>query len=139
MSLFVMDTDIVTLIQHRHAVVCQHVAAHPPVELAVSVITFQEQLTGRLASVRRARTTRHLADAYQDLVWTIRFFSPWQILSFPEPAILRFEQLKAQRLNVAAMDLRIAAITLENSAVLVTRNKRDFQRIPGLVLEDWTV
>ena len=37
------------------------------------------------------------------------------------------------------MDLRIAAITLENSGVLVTRNLRDFQRIPNLVVEDWAV
>jgi tRNA(fMet)-specific endonuclease VapC len=139
MSLFVMDTDIVTLLQHGHSVVCQHVAAHPAVELAISVITFQEQLIGRLASIRRARTTRHLADAYEDLVFALGFFSGKQILSFPEPAILRFEHLKTQKLNVAAMDLRIAAIVLEHAAILVTRNKRDFQRVHGLVIEDWTV
>jgi tRNA(fMet)-specific endonuclease VapC len=47
--------------------------------------------------------------------------------------------LKALRLNVKKMDLRIAAIALENSAIVVTRNLRDFQRVPGLMVEDWTV
>jgi tRNA(fMet)-specific endonuclease VapC len=37
------------------------------------------------------------------------------------------------------MDLRTAAIALENSAVVVTTNVRDFQRVPGLVVPDWTL
>jgi len=42
------------------------------------------------------------------------------------------------RLRIGTMDLRIAAITLAYGATLVTRNVQDFQRIPGLVIEDWT-
>ncbi len=37
------------------------------------------------------------------------------------------------------MDLRIAAITLEHGGVLVTRNVRDFQDIPGLAIENWAL
>lgn len=69
-------------------------------------------------------------------------FPVWKrhpLLSFPEPAILRFENLRSLRLNVGLLDLRIAAVALENGLTVVTRNRRDFGRVPGLATEDWSV
>jgi tRNA(fMet)-specific endonuclease VapC len=36
------------------------------------------------------------------------------------------------------MDLRIASIALANNMTLLTRNTVDFERVPGLIQEDWT-
>ena len=41
------------------------------------------------------------------------------------------------RLNVKHNDLRIAAIPKEIGATVVTRNRRDFGRVPGLMNDDW--
>ena len=71
------------------------------------------------------------------LAETVRLGASFQILFYTVAAISRFDALKVMKLNVGSMDLRIAAIVLENNAVLVTRNSRDFERIPQLAREDW--
>jgi tRNA(fMet)-specific endonuclease VapC len=138
MSLFVLDTDILTMYQLGHAAVVQHVAARQPCDLAITVISVEEQLSGWYRRLRQARKPHQLANAYQRLTKTVESLSGWQILSFIEPAIHRYDQLRASGLNIRKMDLRIAAIALENGAAVVTRNRQDFQRVPGLSVEDWS-
>ena len=52
--------------------------------------------------------------------------------------ILDTDRLRKSKLNVGPMDLRIAAIALEEGGIVVTRNVRDFGRVPNLAVEDWT-
>ncbi|MFB2892246.1 type II toxin-antitoxin system VapC family toxin [Aerosakkonemataceae cyanobacterium BLCC-F50] len=40
---------------------------------------------------------------------------------------------------IGMQDLGIAAIAISRNGILVTCDRRDFERIPGLVFEDWTV
>ena len=54
-------------------------------------------------------------------------------------SIARHRSLLSAKLNIGKMDLRIAAIALESAATVVTRNIRDFSRVPGLKVEDWSV
>jgi len=79
-----------------------------------------------------------LVTAYQSLIDNLLFLARLPILPLTLPAIARFQHLSGLKLNVGRMDLRIAAIVLENQGVLITRNVRDFARVPSLVLEDWT-
>ncbi len=139
MSLYVLDTDILTLLRLTDPRVCPQVAAHPPAELATTVITIEEQLRGWYTRVRRAKKRDELARAYQALADTAKALSGLAILSFTESAIIRYEGLKSLKINISKADLRIAAITLENGGTLVTRNLRDFQQVPGLPVENWAV
>lgn len=136
--MYLLDTDIASLHRTGNALVAARVLAHPMDQLAVSVITVEEMLGGWFALLRRVRTQQQTAVAYRDLASTVEFLSRFSIVTYTEADIARFEQLRARKLNVGAMDLRIAAIALENGAILVTRNTRDFARVPDLALEDWT-
>ena len=139
MSLYVLDTDMLTLLQDGDPVVIRNVVSHAADDLAITVISVEEQLSGWYAQARRVKRPDLLAQVYQRLATNVQFLAGMTILPFPEPAILRYENLKTLRLNIGKMDLRIAAITLENNGVLVTRNLRDFQRIPNLTVENWAV
>ena len=139
MSLFVLDTDILSLDYRGDPVVVARVDAHGHAELAITVLTVDEQLSGWYTLTRQARRPEEIARAYATLGEAVVRLARWTILPYTEFAIARVAELKALRLNVGLMDLRIAAVALENQAVIVTRNRRDFSRIPGLSLEDWSV
>ena len=48
-----------------------------------------------------------------------------------------YESLRKAGVRVGTMDMKIASIALANNATLLTRNTNDFNRIPGLNIEDW--
>ena len=60
------------------------------------------------------------------------------IVGFDGKAANTFVQLKSQKIRIGTMDLKIAAITIANGAILISRNLRDFAQVPNLTVEDWT-
>lgn len=140
MSLYLLDSDTLTLFQRRHGLVMARVAAARVAhQVTVSVISVEESYGGWHARIRKARKPDELADAYAGLAQAAAVFGSFSILPFPIPAQQRFDGFKKLKLNVGPNDLRIAAIALEAGATVVTRNLRDFQRVPGLACEDWSV
>jgi len=45
MSLYVLDTDTISLAEKGHSTVCQNLTHHPPTDLAIGVVTVEEQLS----------------------------------------------------------------------------------------------
>ncbi|MBL8825146.1 MAG: type II toxin-antitoxin system VapC family toxin [Planctomycetia bacterium] len=137
--LYLLDTDTLTLLADGHPRVKHHVKQHSPTDLCISVISVEEQLTGWYSEIRRAKTKSDVAEAYLHLQHTTHFLGRINIMPYTEKAIDRWNDLRKAKLNVGSMDLKIAAIALEHQAVVVTRNLRDFKRVTGLELEDWSV
>lgn len=135
---YVLDTDTLSLFRRGNPHVIARLQATDPGEAGITVITVEEQLTGWYALLRKVRTPPETAAAYERLAKTVTFLGSLPILPFTEAAIARFQRLLNLKLNVGAMDLRIAAIALEAGATVITRNTRDFSRIPDLMIEDWT-
>lgn len=135
---FVFDTDLFTLYGTGDEKLAEAILSRPDLRLQVTVITVEECLRGWYDYLRSARRSAMLAEAYRRLAHAVRILNHFEILDFTEAAMDRFEALKAARLNIGAMDLRIAAIARSRGLTLLTRNVSDFGQVPGLRTEDWT-
>jgi tRNA(fMet)-specific endonuclease VapC len=138
MSLWVLDTDMLTLWLRGQEAVAARVATIPPQQLAVTIITMEEILGGWYTQIRQARNDQQLARAYQALQQAIEFTRSIQILPFDLPGIRRYRQLRTHHRRIGTNDLRIAAIVLEQHGILVTRNTIDFANVLGLQIDDWS-
>ena len=134
-----LDTNHVSLFQTGHPLVMQRVQASDPNAISVTIVTVEEQMYGRLNRIRRAKSTDELRLAYFNLNRTLAYFQTINILDFDGKAVDVYQEIVSQKLRVGTQDLKIAAITLSREAVVVTRNARDFSRVPGLQIEDWSI
>ena len=139
MALLVLDTDHLSLFQRGYDLLLPRIRAVPASRIAITIVSVEEMLQGRLAQIRRASQGQDRINAYTWLEKTLIFFQAFRILSFGAEVERRYADLVARRLGIGAQDLKIAAIALSHDAVLVTRNQRDFNRISELSLEDWTI
>src|SRR5205809_5032501 len=99
MSLYVLDTDTLTLLQEGHAAVRGRVAACRTEDIRTTIISVEEQLSGWYRRLRRAKKPQELAKVYDRLTAAVQSLSRLSILSFSEPAIRRAKALQASKLN----------------------------------------
>lgn len=138
MALYLLDTDTLTLHQHGHPLVTERVRGHAATDtVGLTAVTLEEQMTGWLASLRAARTPADKAKASRFGVRLVGSWTGFPVVPVTESAVFLYAQLVRQKLNTGSFDLRIAAVALDAGATLVTRNRRDFARVPNLAFVDW--
>jgi len=140
LSRYILDTDHVTLSQQGDSKILQRAQVVGSSNIFVTTVTLEEQLRGRLASISKcANKPQFLALAHRNLLVTQNYFCSMNLLEFDEAAYSCYQRLLWQKIRIGTQDLRIAAIALANEAIVVTRNQRDFSKVPNLCLEDWTL
>jgi tRNA(fMet)-specific endonuclease VapC len=139
MPAFILDTDTLSLYQQGHPRVTPAVDLWPDGALGLTIISVEEQFTGWLGLVRQSKRVDRISAAYDGWVKAARSFKRFDVVGYSVSAIARFQQLKKLLPGIGGNDLRIAAIALEAGATVVTKNRADFGRVPGLTIVDWSV
>ncbi len=140
---YLLDTDHISFLQRRSGAeftnLVARIAQYSPTDFGLSIVSFHEQILGAHNFINRAQTNRDLMRGYNLLSEILNGFSTAPVLNLDSEAIATFDRLRVEKVRIATMDLRIASIALSKNLVLLTRNIRDFSKVPGLVTEDWTV
>jgi tRNA(fMet)-specific endonuclease VapC len=131
---WILDTDSCSFaIRGQHGL-RQAMEARPLSRLYVSTITVAEAWAGALRSTHRDRLIA---------LWSA-FLEPFagRVLPFDEAAAREYgairADLEARGDMIGDRDCMLASIARSRHLKVVTRNQRDFARVPGLRIVDWS-
>ncbi len=134
------DTDILTEILAGNPAYAERIANVPLPEQAAPIVAIEEIIRGRLNTIRQAEAGKArvtVEQAYALFEQTLDDLREVNVLSFPPEAEELVRKWRKKKIRGSTHDLRIAASCVICSATLVSRNRRDFQNIPGLSVEFW--
>jgi tRNA(fMet)-specific endonuclease VapC len=129
---YLIDTNIcIYIIKQKPSVVLERLQKLKVNEIGISVITLAELEYGVAKSNFPERNKLAL----------IQFLVPFEILPFSETAAAIYGRIRADLEKkgqiIGPYDLLIGAQALSEKLTLVTNNEREFQRIPGITIENW--
>lgn len=140
--MIILDTDILSLLDRplsdAATKLMSRLANTTGERICTTIVNFEEQLRGWLKQISMARRQPEVIGSYRRLHRVLDQFQTREVLGYDDAAALQFETLRRARVRIGAMDLRIAAISIANNALLISRNLRDFRLVPALRVEDWT-
>lgn len=125
-----LDTDIVVAYLNGNRSVADRLRSLIP-DVAISVLVLAELLFGANISAR--------ADENKSKINRLLALTP--PIPFDHACAVAYADLKVELRRIGRptgeVDALIAATAIANGATLVTHNRRHFENIPHLVLDDW--
>ena len=127
---YLLDTNAIAAWAKRDPCFVARLKLLAPADLAISVLTEHELLYGIADNPQfklRPMLERLLA---------ILPKLPLDSATVAKAALARAD-LRRRGLPIGPYDLLIAATALEHRLTMVTHNTQEFERVPGLLVEDW--
>jgi tRNA(fMet)-specific endonuclease VapC len=134
------DTDVLVKILRGNPAIVERASSISSDEQSISIVVVEEIVRARLNAIRQAEagnlriTVPRAYDLFERSLQELRHFT---VLPFTSDAESIFDEFRSRRIRVATHDLRIAAISIAHRVKLISRNRRDFDRVPGLDVEYW--
>ena len=129
-----LDTSIcIYIIKRKPVTVLERFRTYQVGDIGISSVTLSELRFGVAKSEYRVKNAQALEE----------FITPLEIVPFGEEAAFAYGEIRAALEKagtvIGSMDLLIAAHAVALSVPLVTNNSREFERVSGLDVLDWTV
>ena len=129
---YMLDTNIcIYAIKNRPEIVLQRLKENMQNGLCISAITLAEMQHGVEKSAQPEKNAAAL----------MRFVSILQVLPFDDGAAVEYGKvcahLQRRGTPIGPMDTLLAAHAKAEGLTIVTNNVREFERVPGLKIENW--
>ena len=130
--MFLLDTNIcIYIIKEKPPQVLEKFEQIEPHKLGISIITLAELEYGAAKSMNPAKNYQVIED----------FIAYLDVFNWDRQASHIYGELRAhlnrQGTPIGILDTQIAAHCLGLNCILVTNNVREFERVPGLKVENW--
>jgi tRNA(fMet)-specific endonuclease VapC len=129
---FLLDTDTCIYAMRGDGSVLSTLLAKDREQIAVSVITEAELRTGAAKSTSPLKTLGRVQS----------FLGPLAVADFTSGDAIAYAQIRAELERagtpIGPLDTLIAAQAVARKLTLVTNNVREFRRVKGLDVENWT-
>ena len=135
------DADVLLELLRGNSAVVERAARIATDEQALPIVVVEEILRARLNGIRQAEAGRiriTLPRAYELFERSLAELRYFLVLPFTPEAESLFLDFRNRKVRVPTRDLRIASICIAHRIKLATRNRRDFDLVPGLDVEYWT-
>lgn len=128
---YLLDTNIVIYVIKRRPLEALEIFNRHHGRMAISSITLAELVHGAEKS----------SDVSRNLAVVEDFVSRLEVIAYDDKAAWQYGNIRATLEKagqpIGVNDLHIAAHARSNGLTLVTNNLREFERVPGLLLENW--
>ncbi|MDE5771941.1 MAG: type II toxin-antitoxin system VapC family toxin [Ruminococcus sp.] len=128
---YLLDTNMCIYAQKKTPNVLAKMQENFHKGLVISSITLAEREYGVQASANPEKNT----------VALLKFLAAVDILPFESTAASEYGKIRADLRKkgtpIGNMDMLIAAHAKSENLIVVTHNTREFERVDGLLLEDW--
>jgi tRNA(fMet)-specific endonuclease VapC len=133
MMRYLLDTNIcIYLIKKHSPEILGRFQKHTPQDVAISTITLFELQYGIEKSQFRQRSEEALE----------KFLQPLNLIELDRSAAIEAAAIRAQLekkgISIGPYDLLIAGLARSRDMTLVTNNTKEFDRVVGLHLENWS-
>ena len=129
---FLLDTDTCIYALKQNARVLSHLLSTAREDVAASVITEAELRTGAAKSSSPAKTLRLVEN----------FLQPLMLLDFTSSDAIAYAAIRSKLEKagtpIGPLDTLIASQALARELILISNNEREFRRVAGLLVENWT-
>lgn len=129
---FLLDTDTCIYALKRNESVLRQLLSTPREDVATSVITEAELRTGAAKSSSPAKTLRLIEN----------FLRPLTIVDFTSEDAIVYAAVRAKLERagtpIGPLDTLTASHAVARKLTLVSNNEREFRRVTGLIVENWS-